>query len=74
MLLRGIAFAEVRRNSARRILKPQNSGSEKDNPELTYDGVFQRNLESKANIYTQSISERSSSTPRVSFYLCLTLF
>ncbi|CAD1479169.1 unnamed protein product, partial [Heterotrigona itama] len=63
MLLRGIAFAEARRNSARRILKPQNSGCEKDNPELIYDGVFQRNLESKANIYTQSISECSSSTP-----------
>ncbi|XP_043512354.1 trafficking kinesin-binding protein milt isoform X2 [Frieseomelitta varia] len=62
MLLRGIAFAETRRNSARRILKPQNSGYEKDNPELTYDGVFQRNLGSKANTYTQSISERSSST------------
>lgn len=44
MLLRGIAFAEARRNSAKRILKPQNSICEKDNAELTYDGIFQCNF------------------------------
>ncbi|XP_043797133.1 trafficking kinesin-binding protein milt isoform X2 [Apis laboriosa] len=53
MLLRGIAFAEARRNSAKRILKPQNSICEKDNAELTYDGVFQYNFGSMAN--SQSI-------------------
>ncbi|XP_076750608.1 trafficking kinesin-binding protein milt isoform X1 [Xylocopa sonorina] len=60
MLLRGIAFAEARRNSARRILKPQNSGCEKDNAELTYDGVFQRNFGSKT-AYLSSMSEHSPS-------------
>lgn len=75
MLLRGIAFAEARRNSARRILKPQNSGCEKDNTELTYDGVFQRSLGSKANTYSQSVGEQSPTAPLsiVSFSLCLTL-
>lgn len=69
MLLRGIAFAEARRNSARRILKPQNAGCEKDNAELTYDGVFQRNLGAKANTCFQSVGERSPTTthPLVSF-------
>ncbi|CAK9822034.1 Trafficking kinesin-binding protein 1 [Anthophora retusa] len=60
MLLRGIAFAEARRNSARRILKPQNSSCEKENTELTYDGVFQRNLGSKTNAFSQSVDEHSS--------------
>ncbi|XP_076665921.1 trafficking kinesin-binding protein milt isoform X2 [Andrena cerasifolii] len=59
MLLRGIAFAEARRSSTRRILKPQNSGCEKDNAELTYDGVFQRNLASKATTFPQSSGETS---------------
>ncbi|XP_029052654.2 trafficking kinesin-binding protein milt isoform X2 [Osmia bicornis bicornis] len=59
MLLRGIAFAEARRNSARRIWKSQNSSCEKDNTELTYDGVFQRNLVSKANTYSPSVRDRS---------------
>ncbi|XP_076162683.1 trafficking kinesin-binding protein milt isoform X2 [Ptiloglossa arizonensis] len=57
MLLRGIAFAEARRNSARRILKSQNSSCEKDNAELSYDGVFQRNLGSKATTFLQSNDE-----------------
>ncbi|XP_068986899.1 trafficking kinesin-binding protein milt isoform X4 [Bombus flavifrons] len=57
MLLRGIAFAEARRNSARRILIPQNSACEKDNAELTYDGAFQRSLGSKANSLSRSIGE-----------------
>ncbi|XP_031848218.1 trafficking kinesin-binding protein milt isoform X2 [Nomia melanderi] len=60
MILRGIAFAEARRNSARRILKPQNSGCEKDNAELTYDGVFQRNLGSKPTKFPQSTTDHGS--------------
>lgn len=67
MLLRGIAFAEARRNSARRILIPQNSACEKDNVELTYDGAFQRSLGSKANNLSRSIGESTL----VSFYSCL---
>ncbi|KOC70439.1 hypothetical protein WH47_00584 [Habropoda laboriosa] len=60
MLLRGIAFSEARRSVTRRILKPQNSSCEKDNTELTYDEVFQSNLGSKENTYSQSINEHSS--------------
>ncbi|XP_003704554.2 trafficking kinesin-binding protein milt isoform X2 [Megachile rotundata] len=61
MLLRGIAFAEVRRNSARRIWKSQNSSCEKDNTELTYDGVFQRNYTSK-NACPLSVNDRNSTS------------
>lgn len=70
MLLRGIAFAEARRNSAKRILKPQNSICEKDNAELTYDGVFQYNFGSMANSYSQSIGGYNplSSLSLVSFF------
>lgn len=69
MLLRGIAFAEARRNSAKRILKPQNSICEKDNAELTYDGVFQYNFGSLANSYSQSVGGYSPpSLSLVSFF------
>lgn len=69
MLLRGIAFAEARRNSAKRILKPQNSICEKDNAELTYDGIFQCNFGSMANSYSQSVGGYSPpSLSLVSFF------
>ncbi|XP_076651595.1 trafficking kinesin-binding protein milt isoform X2 [Halictus rubicundus] len=60
MILRGIAFAEARRNSARRILKSQNSSCEKDNAELTYDGV--RSLGSKSTLSASPFGENGSAS------------
>ncbi|XP_054000970.1 trafficking kinesin-binding protein milt isoform X2 [Hylaeus anthracinus] len=60
MLLRGIAFAEARRNSARRIRKPQNTNNDKDNTELSYNAVFQHSLGSKATF--PSIDESGSNS------------
>ncbi|XP_043253897.1 trafficking kinesin-binding protein milt isoform X1 [Colletes gigas] len=62
MLLRGIAFAEARRTSARRILKPQNSACERDNTDLSYDGVCLHSLESKTTTFLRSVGEHDSNS------------
>jgi len=48
MLLRGIAFAEARRSSARRVFKnrdkTQGNGSERDALDLSHDGSLARHV------------------------------
>lgn len=56
MLLRGIAFAEARRNSARRVFKgrdkTQGNGCEKDiAPDLLHDGSSARHTRTAMTAY-----------------------